>query len=215
LERVSFSDVAIRGPDRTVLDNAEESRYTTDMAFARSHLRPIALGLVAVLVVGMAIITALFATGEIGGRRLKGEILIVESQVARFDREVHASLAGATTPSKPEDPALCHSLADEVDVSPHAPVVLYDERGFVLARGMLGDAQFSTTDSTPDYVDVEVCRLSFSVGDLRPSRSVTVEIGSQLRGTFETADLDARDWNLELVAGRCSIACAAPWSTPR
>jgi hypothetical protein len=172
------------------------------------------LGLVALLVVGMVIVTALFATGEIGGRQLKGEVLIVESQIARFDREVHANLAGATT-SNAEDPSLCLALGDEVDVAPHDPIVLYDERGFVLARGMLGAAQFHAPSPTPDVADVKVCRMSFYVDDIRRSRSVTVEIGSQLRATFESADLDARDWNLELVTGRCSLPCTASWSDPR
>jgi hypothetical protein len=55
------------------------------MGTPRSRIWPVAGAVILAGMIGIAVVTALFATGQIGGETLKGEIKILESQAARFD----------------------------------------------------------------------------------------------------------------------------------
>ena len=139
-------------------------------------------------------------TGRTGARALDGEVQIVESQLAKFDRELHASMAGANGPAK-GDAGLCLELARRLDVAPGHHVVLTDQAGSVIGESSLGPAELVTEGPSGAGDDVIVCRLPFRVDDIRPTGAVTIAIGTQQRATFRGDELEARSWHVELPLG--------------
>jgi hypothetical protein len=156
------------------------------------------IGLVAM--VGLATLVVLFETGQIGGQTLRGEVRIVESQTARFDRQVHADVVYAPEP-RGVDVDLCLELGDAVGVAPGHPIVLYDDGGSVIGQGTLGQPEPAIDESRPAYADHVVCRLPFHVGDVRRTEAVRLAIGSQTRASYNVAALDGRGWYVELDLG--------------
>ncbi len=157
------------------------------------------IGLLAIA--SLATLAALLAAGEGGRQELSGEVRIVESQMARFDRQVHADTADATPSPGNVDNALCLELAHAVDVAPGHAVVLYDLAGKVIGEGTLGEPERSIDESRPAYADTIVCRLLFRVGDVRPTDAVRIDIGSRTRATYDSAALASRGWYVELELG--------------
>jgi hypothetical protein len=96
---------------------------------------------------------------------------------------------------------LCLRLADAVNAAPGRPIVLYDEAGSVTGKGTLGPALAIAESPLEGYEDIVVCKLSFRVDDIRRTRSVTIEIGSQRRATYPADELDAQGWYVELPLG--------------
>ena len=169
------------------------------MATIRLHARLVAAGLGLAAIVGLAVAMS-FATGDIDARTLTGEFTITESQVARFDREVHDALARATPDPLESDLGLCLQLAKAVDVAAGQPVLVYDEAGSIIGQGALGRAE-SVTDARREPSDAfTVCQLRFRVDEIRPSRTVTIAIGSR-RTTYRTEQLDAQRWHLAIPLG--------------
>jgi hypothetical protein len=158
------------------------------------------MGFGLVAVVGIAALAALWATGKIGGGQLSGEITILESQRARFDREVHGSLAGPTLRPGDRDTSLCLKLAAAQGIQPGGPVVLYDEMGSVIAEGALGRAPSEAT-SRQESEDIPVCAFRFLVDDIRKTETVTLEIGGARRATYQRDELDAHDWFVQVPLG--------------
>jgi hypothetical protein len=171
------------------------------MAMLRSRAGLVVAGIGLVAMVGFATLAVLFATGEIGGRTLSGEVRIVESQTARFDRQVHANVVDARPERGNVDVGLCLELADAVDVAPGHAIVLYDDGGSVIGHGTLGQPEPAIDETRPASAGTVVCQLPFRVGDVRRTDSVRVEIGSHARATYDTAALDSRDWYVELEVG--------------
>ena len=157
------------------------------------------IGLLAVA--GLATVAVLFGTGEIGGRTLMGEIRIVESQTARFDRQVHANVVDTRPEPGRVDAVLCLNLAGAVDVAPGHPIVLYDAGGSEIGQGTLGQPEPSIDETRSPYADTVVCRLPFRVGDVRRTDAIRIDIGSLTRATFDIAALDSRGWYVELELG--------------
>ena len=146
------------------------------------------IGLLAM--VGLATLAALFSAGEGDRQALSGEVRIVESQMARFDRQVHAAVLDPGTELGDVDVGLCLELADAVDVAPGHSVVLYDPAGTVIGEGTLGQPEQSIDESRPAYADHVVCRLPFRVGEVQRTDAVRIDIGSRTRATYDTASLD-------------------------
>jgi hypothetical protein len=170
------------------------------MALLRSRTRNLAAGFGLVALVAVAAVGALFATGEIGGRQVTGTVVIMESQLARFDREVHARLADATRDPRPGETGLCLELAAAEGIAPGSPVVLYDEGNFVIGRGALGRARMETPRREP-YEDIQVCVFRFYIDDIRNTESVAVDIGGTRRATYDASAFNGRHWVVEIPLG--------------
>jgi hypothetical protein len=160
----------------------------------------VAAGLGLVAVIGVAVVGALFATGEISGRQISGEVVIVESQLARLDREVHAGLAGASLTPGDGDTGLCLELAAAEDVAPGDPVVVYDAGGVVIGRGALGGAHPETGGHEPSG-NVQVCVFRFYIDDIRPTDSVAIEISGTRRATYSASEFKDHRWFVSIPLG--------------
>jgi hypothetical protein len=150
------------------------------------------------VMVGLATLAILFATGELGGRTLSGEVRIVESQTARFDRQVHAGMVDALPEPGNVDARLCLKLAAARDAAPGHSIVLYDGGGSVIGQGTLGPPGQSIDESRPAHAGDVVCRLEFQIGDVRRTDVVRIELGSRTRATYDAEALDQRGWYVEL-----------------
>ena len=140
------------------------------------------------------------ATDQIGGREILGRVVIIESQLARFDRHVHAGLGAGTFDPWDGDRGLCQELAAAEEIGPGDPVVLYDEGGFVIGRGALGPAATEPM-SDESSGDAPVCAFGFHIGDIRPTESVAVEINGTRRATYRASDFGDRRWSISIPVG--------------
>lgn len=171
------------------------------MAMLRSRAGLVVAGIGLVAMIGLATLAVLFATGQIAGRTLSGEVRIVESQTARFDRQVHASVAETRPAPGNVDIRLCLQLGAVVDAAPGHSIVIYDGSGSVIGRGTLGQPEPSIDQPRPAYASHVACRLPFRIGDVQRTDAVRIEIGSHTRATYDTEALDRRGWYLELELG--------------
>lgn len=171
------------------------------MAMLRSRAGLVVAGIGLAAMVGLGTLAALFATGQIAGRTLSGEVRIVESQTARFDRQVHASVADTRPAPGNVDVRLCLQLGAAVDAAPGQSIVIYDVGGSVIGRGTLGQPEQSFDQARPANASHVVCRLPFRIGDVRRTDAVRIELGSHTRATYDTDALDRRGWYVELELG--------------
>ncbi len=180
--------------------------YATVMAMFRSNTGSFAVGIGLAALVGLVVVALVVLTGGTGARALDGEVQIVESQLAKFDRELHASMAGATRTQAKGDAGLCLELARRLDVAPGHPVVLTDQAGSVIGESSLGPAELATEGPSGAGDDVIVCRLPFRVDDIRPTGAVTIAIGDAA-----TSDIPRRRArSTKLARGVAARVVAAP-----
>jgi hypothetical protein len=154
--------------------------------------------------IGLLLIGIVFATllsaEEAQVRTLKGEFTIFESQVARFDREVHDALARPTPDPLESDLGLCLRLSKALDVAAGQAVVVYNEAGFVIGQRLVGHpASVNVARREPDDA-FTICRMRFRVDEIRPSRTMTIVVGDR-RTTLRATELEANGWNLEIPVG--------------
>ena len=129
-----------------------------------------------------------------------GRVVIIESQLARFDRHVHAGLGAGTFDPWDGDRGLCQELAAAEEIGPGDPVALYDEGGFVIGRGALGPAATEPM-SDESSGDAPVCAFGFHIGDIRPTESVAVEINGTRRATYRASDFGDSRWSISIPVG--------------
>jgi hypothetical protein len=152
----------------------------------------------AIVLIGLAVLAGELVTAEPATRTLAGMVTLVESEFAKFDRDVHDGLELGPIPATEAPRLRCAAMGTDALVLPGQPVVMYDEDGEVLGRGLLGQA-----DPVP-VVDPETgrtsmsCRLPFEVTAVDRKGNVTLEIGSRARRTYTSQELEAVDWNLEV-----------------
>jgi hypothetical protein len=182
------------------LDTASQSRYTSPMMLLGARARSFAVLLLAVCLVAVAVITGLVVTGEIAGRRLTGAVVVFETDVARFERDIRANLTGSTPFPEDDEQGMCAAAAS-LGLTRGQTVVLHDEAGLVIGRGTLGRAE-AIREAGSSATTGALCRLPFSIVDIRSSRRLSIEVGSRTMATYDSAELDARFWHLELRVER-------------
>ena len=152
----------------------------------------------ALVVVGGAILLARIVISPPATEPLQGVVTLVESEIAKFDRDVHNSQPSAPDASRDR----CTALGIDVVIAPGAEIVLYDEEGAVLGRGALGDIEPAEVKDPATGRSTMSCRLPFAIAAIPHDGNVTFGIGSLDRRTYTRAELDAVDWNLEVRVGR-------------
>ena len=170
------------------------------MSSIRPRDRDVTVALSLLVLTGAAAVASLVATGQIGGRQIVGEVRIIESQVARFDRQVHAALGAGTQSFEEGDRGLCLGLAAAQQVAPGGEVVLYDERGSVIGRGALGGARVASV-AAESASDSQVCAFEFSIPDVRRTDSLVVEVGGTRRATYAASEFTGRQWFVSIPVG--------------
>ena len=91
----------------------------------------------ALVVVGGAILVGRIIISPPATQPLHGVVTLVESEIAKFDRDVHDPQPSAPDASR----ARCTALGIDAVIAPGAEIVMYDEEGAVLGRGALGDVE--------------------------------------------------------------------------
>jgi hypothetical protein len=182
------------------LDNTCFSGYTSLMPLLRSRTRILVAAFGLLAIGGIAVVGALFATGEIGGRQIFGEVQITESEFARFDRELRSGLAGANLDPGTDDTGRCLKLAAAEDIAPGDRVVLYNEGGVVIGRGALGRAIQESKSREPNEV-IPVCVFRFYIDDIRQTDSVGIEISGTPRATVHASEFEGRRWSVQIPLG--------------
>jgi hypothetical protein len=170
------------------------------MPVLRSRTRILVAAFSLLAIGGIAVVGALLATGEIGGRQIFGEVQITESQFARFDRQLHGGMAVASLDPGDGDTGLCLELAAAEGVAPGDPVVLYSEDGVVIGRGALSQAHVDFLNQEPDDSN-QVCVFRFHIDDIRHTDSVAVEIGGTQRATYRASEFEGRRWSVQIPLG--------------
>jgi len=163
------------------------SRASTVAAFA-----------VAVVLIGFAVLAGTLMTTAPATRTLAGVVTIVEGELAKFDRDVHDGLDFRPIPASDAPRLRCSAMGADALVLPGQPVVMYDEDGDVLGRGLLGEVDpVVIVDPDTDRTSMS-CRLPFEITAFDRRGNVSLEIGSDVRRTYTSRELEAVDWNLEV-----------------
>jgi len=152
----------------------------------------------AIVLVGLAMLAGVLVTAQPGTRTLAGVVTLVESEMAKFDRDVREGLAAKSIPPTDAERLRCAAMGNDAFVLPGQAVVMYDEEGTVLGRGLLGEAQpIPVLDPQSGRTSMS-CRLPFEIAAVERKGIVTFEIGSRDRRTYTSRELEAVDWNLEV-----------------
>jgi hypothetical protein len=151
-----------------------------------------------IVLIGLAVLAGALVTAEPATRTVAGVVTLVEGEVAKFDRDVHDGLELGPIPKTDAPRLRCHAMGQQALVLPGLPVVMSDEDGAVLGRGLLGQLE------PVPYVDPVTgrrsmsCRLPFAITAVERTGNVTLEIGSRDRRTYTSRELDAVGWILEV-----------------
>jgi hypothetical protein len=163
------------------------SRVSTAAAFAG-----------AIALIGLAVLAGTLVTAAPATRTLAGVVTIVEGEFAKFDRDVHEGLTLRPIPATDAPRLRCSAMGADALVLPGQPVVMYDEDGEVLGRGLLGEVDpVVLVDPETSRTSVS-CRLPFEITAFDRTGNVTLEIGSRDRRTYTSKELEDVDWNLEV-----------------
>jgi hypothetical protein len=156
----------------------------------------------AIVLIGLAVLAGTLVTAAPATRTLAGVVTIVEGEFAKFDRDVHDGLDFRPIPATDAPRLRCSAMGADALVLPGQPVVMYDEDGEVLGRGLLGDVDpVPVVDPDTDRTLMS-CRLPFEITAFDRKGNVTLEIGSRDRRTYTSKELEAVDWNLEVRIGQ-------------
>jgi hypothetical protein len=152
----------------------------------------------AIVLIGLAVLAGTLVTAAPATRTLAGVVTIVEGELAKFDRDVHDGLDFRPIPATDAPRIRCSAMGADARVLPGQPVVMYDEDGEVLGRGLLGEADpVLVVDPDTDRTSMS-CRLPFAITAFDRKGNVTLAIGSRDRRTYTSKELEAVDWNLEV-----------------
>jgi hypothetical protein len=155
-----------------------------------------------IVLVGLAVFAGVLVTSQPETRTLAGVVTLLESEMAKFDRDVREGPADRSIPAAEAERRRCASIATEALVLPGQTIVLFDEEGRVLGRGLLGQVEpVRRADPTSGRPSMS-CRLPFRIDAFEHAGNVKVEIGSRVGRTYTARELDALDWNLEVRVGR-------------
>lgn len=163
-----------------------------------SRLSSVVAVIGAIALFGVAVLAGVLVTAQPGTRSLAGVVTLVESEMAKFDRDVREGLAARSIPATDAERLRCAAMGTDAFVSPGQAVVMYDEEGTVLGRGLLGEAvPIPVLDPQSGRTSMS-CRLPFEITAVERKGNVTFEIGSRDRRTYTSRELGAVDWNLEV-----------------
>ena len=167
-----------------------------------SRASTVAAVLGAIVLIGLAMLAGTIATAEPPTRSLAGVVTLVEGEMAKFDRDVHEGLAARRVPAADARRLRCSAIGTDALVLPGQAIVMYDEDGVVLGRGLLGQPEpVPVADPTTGRPSMS-CRLRFELHAVDRKGNVTLQIGSRERRTYTSKELDANDWNVELLVDR-------------
>jgi hypothetical protein len=156
----------------------------------------------AIVFVGLAVLAGALLTAEPTTRTLSGMVTLLEGEVAKFDRDVHEGLAARPIPAADAGRLRCSAIGADAQVLPGQAIVMYDEDGIVLGRGLLGPPEpMAVTDPSTGRTSMS-CRLPFEIDAIERTGNVTLEIGSRGLRTYTSRELDASGWNVELRIDR-------------
>jgi hypothetical protein len=156
----------------------------------------------AIVLVGLAVLAGALVTAEPTTRTLAGVVTLVEGEVAKFDRDVRDGLELGPIPPTDAPRVRCSAIGTDAQVLPGQAIVMYDEDGVVLGRGLLGQLEaVPVADPTTGRTSMS-CRLPFEIDAIDRKGNVTFEIGSRERRTYTSRELDASNWNVELRIDR-------------
>jgi hypothetical protein len=152
----------------------------------------------ATVLIGLAVLAGTFVTAAPATRTLAGVVTIVEGEFAKFDRDVHDAMELGPIPATDAPRLRCSAMGADALVLPGQPVVMYDEDGEVLGRGLLGEVDpVLVIDPETSRASMS-CRLPFEITAFDRTGNVTLEIGSRDRRTYTSKELEAVDWKLEV-----------------
>ena len=156
----------------------------------------------AIVLIGLAVLAGLLATAEPPTRSLAGVVTLVEGEIAKFDRDVHEGLAARPILAADAPRLRCSALGTDAQVLPGQAIVMYDEDGVVLGRGLLGQPEpVPVADPTTGRTSMS-CRLPFEMNAVDRNGNVSLQIGDRERRTYTSKELDASNWNVELRIDR-------------
>jgi hypothetical protein len=163
-----------------------------------SRVSTVAAVAAAIVLIGLAVVAGALVTAEPATRTLAGVVTLVEGEFAKFDRDVHDGLDLGPIPATDAPRLRCSAMGTDALVLPGQPVVMYDEDGEVLGRGLLGQAEPVAVVDPGTGRSSMSCRLPFAITAVERKGNVTLEIGSRDRRTYTSKELEAVDWNLEV-----------------
>jgi hypothetical protein len=167
-----------------------------------SRLSSIAAVAGAIVLIGLAVLAGAFVTAEPMTRTLAGMVTLIEGEVTKFDRDVHEGLVAGPISLADARRLRCSTISTDAKVLPGQAIVMYDEDGAVLGRGVLGPTEpVPVADPTTGRTSMS-CRLPFEIDAIERTGNVTFEIGDQERRTYTSKELDASKWNIELRIDR-------------
>jgi hypothetical protein len=156
----------------------------------------------AILFIALAVLAGALVTAEPATRPLAGMVTLVEGEFAKFDRDVRDGLELGPIPPTDASRLRCSAMGTDAQVLPGQAIVMYDEDGIVLGRGLLGPPEpMAVTDPSTGRTSMS-CRLPFEIDAIERTGNVTLEIGSRGLRTYTSRELDASDWNVELRIDR-------------
>jgi hypothetical protein len=145
----------------------------------------------ALVLIASGVLVALLITERSAPRTLSGTITWVDTQQARFDRDVHGWVNPRTPPPNESS---CEAAMPAVALSPGQDVMVYDGSGAVIGHGALGTVLAPVPEaSTPGD---RGCGVSFAVSVPRAD-GYTVEVGPH-RATYASRDLDVAGWDIQI-----------------
>lgn len=165
---------------------------------AGSRFSSIAAVAGAIVLIGLAVLAGALVTAEPATRTLAGAVTLVEGEMAKFDRDVRDGLELGPIPPTDAPRLRCSAMGKDAQVLPGQSVVMYDEDGVVLGRGLLGQpVPASVVEPTTGRASMS-CRLPFTIDAIERQGNVTLQIESRDRRTYTPTELDASNWNIEL-----------------
>jgi hypothetical protein len=168
-----------------------------------SRVSTVAVVAGAVVLVGLGVIAGLRFTAEPATRTIAGMITVVESEFAKFDRDVHDGLDLGPMSAVDAARVRCTAMGTDAHVLPGQPVVMFDEDGAELGRGQLGLAlPVRVVDKESGRPSMS-CQMPFKMEATEIVAAerkgiVSLEIGSRGRRSYTLKDLESSGWNLEV-----------------
>lgn len=166
-----------------------------------ARVSSVAAVLGALVFVGLAVLAGALVTATPETRTLTGVVTLIEGEMAKFDRDVREGLVATSARPADAERDRCSAIGTDAFVLPGAAVVMYDEEGVVLGRGLLGQVEAAPVVDPGTGRTSMSCRLPFRIDAIEQRGNVTIEIGARDRRTYTSRELDAADWNLEVRLG--------------
>jgi hypothetical protein len=170
--------------------------------WSSSQVSTVAAVVGAIALIGLAVLAGALVTAAPATRTIVGVVTLVEGEFAKFDRDVHDGLEHGPIPATDAPRQRCSAMGTDALVLPGLPVIMYDEDGTELGRGLLGQTEpVPVVDPATGRTSMS-CRLPFAMTAVERTGIVTLEIGSRDRRTYTSNELEAADWNLEVRIDR-------------